>query len=73
MGQSEPGAMESTACGLLKKFYKPVVIPGPTGCPYSNISSDIQLFNFVHINPTQSAEFSNYYTCTQLIQEERWK
>ena len=26
-----------------------------------------------NINPTQYAEASNCYTCTQLIQEERWK
>ena len=25
------------------------------------------------INPTQYAEVSNCYTCTELVQEERWK
>ena len=28
---------------------------------------------FDKINPTQCAKISNCYTCTQLIQEERWK
>ena len=32
--------MESTACGLLKTP-QAYVIPGPAGCPYSNISSDV--------------------------------
>ena len=26
-----------------------------------------------NINPTQYAEVTNFYTCTELIQEERWK
>ena len=30
-------------------------------------------FSIDNINQTQYAEVSNSYTCTQLIQEERWK
>ena len=36
----------------------------------TSVQTCIRLFNFVHISPTQSAEVSNYYTCTQLIQKE---
>ena len=57
---------------IVKKLHKPVFIRGPTGCPYSNISSDTTFPPCTHQSHAISL-ISNYCTSTQLIQEKKWK